>query len=158
MHMFRLGMEFVSTPCGYVVHSPHPVANSWNTTQATGFWYKVCAAGGGECWWAGAVAVVAVWGDASPSPTHRASHLTVTRAPPPPPAPACCIIAQLKRLYADSREDMASSTFVPATSFPCETREPEKWSFYRRRLHGGGSDSAGVGGGALRQQQQQPLG
>lgn len=41
MHMFRLGMEFASTPHGYVVHSPHPVANSWNTTQSTGFWYKV---------------------------------------------------------------------------------------------------------------------
>ncbi|EFN57236.1 expressed protein, partial [Chlorella variabilis] len=40
MHMFRLGVEFASTPHGYVVHSPHPVANSWNTTQATGFWYK----------------------------------------------------------------------------------------------------------------------
>lgn len=43
MHMFRLGVEFASTPHGYVVHSPHPVANSWNTTQATGFWYKVGA-------------------------------------------------------------------------------------------------------------------
>ncbi|PSC73160.1 Glycosyltransferase LARGE2 [Micractinium conductrix] len=80
MHMFRLGLEFASTPHGYVVHSPHPVANSWNTTQATGFWYK------------------------------------------------------LKKLYADSREDMAASTFVPATSFNCDSREPERWSFYLRRL------------------------
>jgi hypothetical protein len=47
MHMFRLGVEFASTPHGYVVHSPHPVANSWNTTQATGFWYKVCGVGRG---------------------------------------------------------------------------------------------------------------
>ncbi|EFN57237.1 hypothetical protein CHLNCDRAFT_143733 [Chlorella variabilis] len=78
MHMFRLGVEFASTPHGYVVHSPHPVANSWNTTQATGFWYK------------------------------------------------------LKKLYSDSREDMAASTFVPAASFNCDSREPEKWSFYRR--------------------------
>ncbi|KAL4446810.1 hypothetical protein ABPG77_008054 [Micractinium sp. CCAP 211/92] len=82
MHMFRLGLEFASTPHGYVVHSPHPVANSWNTTQATGFWYK------------------------------------------------------LKKLYADSREDMANSIFVPATSFNCDSREPERWSFYLRRLLG----------------------
>ena len=50
MHMFRLGVEFASTPHGYVVHSPHPVANSWNTTQATGFWYKVCMC---VCVWGG---------------------------------------------------------------------------------------------------------
>ncbi|KAL4856061.1 LARGE xylosyl- and glucuronyltransferase 2 [Chlorella vulgaris] len=83
MHMFRLGVEFASTPHGYVVHSPHPVANSWNTTQATGFWYKV-----GALW------------------------------------------LVLKKLYADSREDMAASIFVPATGFNCDSREPEKWSFY----------------------------
>lgn len=82
MHMFRLGLEFASTPHGYVVHSPHPVANSWNTTQATGFWYK------------------------------------------------------LKKLYADSREDMANSVFVPATAFNCDSKEPEKWSFYLRRMLG----------------------
>lgn len=50
MHMFRLGLEFASTPHGYVVHSPHPVANSWNTTQATGFWYKVRCACCGVLW------------------------------------------------------------------------------------------------------------
>lgn len=55
MHMFRLGLEFASTPHGYVVHSPHPVANSWNTTQATGFWYKVgaCLPAGQAAQWGG---------------------------------------------------------------------------------------------------------
>ncbi|KAI7837110.1 hypothetical protein COHA_009058 [Chlorella ohadii] len=98
MHMFRLGMEFASTPHGYVVHSPHPVANSWNTTQSTGFWYK------------------------------------------------------LKKLYADSREDMEASRFVPATAFNCESREPEKWSFYLRRMLGWAPPR-----GASQRQEQLPL-
>lgn len=61
----------------------------------------------------------------------------------------CLRAAQLKKLYADSREDMANSIFVPATAFNCESREPEKWSFYlRRRLLGiGGSGWHGDGGG-----------
>lgn len=59
---------------------------------------------------------------------------------------------QLKKLYADSREDMANSIFVPATAFNCASREPEKWSFYlRRRLLGGASswwrDGSGTAGG-----------
>lgn len=31
---------------------------------------------------------------------------------------------------------MANSIFVPATSFNCDSREPERWSFYLRRLLG----------------------
>ena len=60
----------------------------------------------------------------------------------------CLRAVQLKKLYADSREDMANSIFVPATAFNCESREPEKWSFYlRRRLLGiGGSGWHGGGG------------
>ena len=55
----------------------------------------------------------------------------ISRSTPPPSSPL-----QLKKLYADSREDMEASRFVPATAFNCESREPEKWSFYLRRMLG----------------------
>jgi hypothetical protein len=43
---------------------------------------------------------------------------------------------------------MANSIFVPATAFNCESREPEKWSFYlRRRLLGIGGSGWRNGGG-----------
>lgn len=59
---------------------------------------------------------------------------TITPCPPPPTTTPGLARLQLKKLYADSREDMAASTFVPATSFNCDSREPERWSFYLRRL------------------------
>lgn len=66
-------------------------------------------------------------------------------APPPRPPRSCP--PQLKKLYADSREDMANSIFVPATSFNCESREPERWSFYLRRLLGAPLGALAAGGG-----------
>jgi len=50
--------------------------------------------------------------------------------------PVLAVLLQLKKLYADSREDMSNHIFVPATSFNCDSKEPEKWSFYLRRLLG----------------------
>ena len=44
---------------------------------------------------------------------------------------------------------MEASRFVPATAFNCESREPEKWSFYQRRLLGQGPPR-----GASRRQEQ----
>lgn len=41
LHMWKLGVQYVVTPHGYVVHSPHPKANSWAITKSTGFWDKV---------------------------------------------------------------------------------------------------------------------
>ena len=143
MHMFRLGMEFTSTPHGYVVHSPHPVANSWNTTQSTGFWQKA-RAGGGHAW-------SRARGAAEPLSSGRLAGLQLL-SPPflclpcrprscPTSLPSCAPLPstlpsplQLKKLYADSREDMERSVFVPATAFNCDSREPERWGFYRRQL------------------------
>ena len=34
-------------------------------------------------------------------------------------------VLQLLRMYDDSREEMVACTFVPATSFACESSEPE---------------------------------
>ena len=63
-----------------------------------------------------------------------------------------CPHSQLKKLYADSREDMEASRFVPATAFNCESREPEKWSFYLRRMLGWAPPR-----GASQRQEQLPL-
>ena len=78
----------------------------------------------------------------------------VTHHHPTPPLPP----PQLKKLYADSREDMEASRFVPATSFNCDSREPEKWSFYLRRMLGGGGGMGGPWPAApQRRRQQEPL-
>lgn len=41
MHMHHLGMSFVVTPRGWVVHVPHPEADTWKVTQQTGYWKKL---------------------------------------------------------------------------------------------------------------------
>ena len=56
MHLQHLGLNFVATPRAWVVHSPHPTANSWTVTKSTGFWYKVRGAAAAG---AGAAATVA---------------------------------------------------------------------------------------------------
>lgn len=47
---------------------------------------------------------------------------------------------------------MEASRFVPATAFNCESREPEKWSFYLRRMLGWAPPR-----GASQRQEQLPL-
>lgn len=61
------------------------------------------------------------------SASHALTHSSL--CPPPLPSPPL-LPPQLKKLYADSREDMEASLFVPATAFNCDSREPEAWSFY----------------------------
>lgn len=41
MHMNALGMVFVATPRGYVVHVPHSEANTWRVTKNSGYWKKL---------------------------------------------------------------------------------------------------------------------
>ncbi len=41
LHMWEIGLQYVATPHAFVVHSPHPTANSWTITKRTGFWVKV---------------------------------------------------------------------------------------------------------------------
>jgi hypothetical protein len=41
MHMEQAGTTFVATPRGWVVHVPHPTADTWQATQETGYWKKL---------------------------------------------------------------------------------------------------------------------
>ena len=41
MHLHNLGITFVVTPKGWVVHVPHKEANTWQVTKETGYWKKL---------------------------------------------------------------------------------------------------------------------
>ena len=41
MHMHHLGMSYVVTPRGWLVHVPHKEADTWRVTQQTGYWKKL---------------------------------------------------------------------------------------------------------------------
>lgn len=43
---------------------------------------------------------------------------------------------KLKRLYALVRDEMLADTFVPAAAFRCDSKTPQRWSWYRRRMLG----------------------
>jgi len=41
MHMHSMGITYVVTPRGWVVHVPHAEADTWRVTRETGYWKKL---------------------------------------------------------------------------------------------------------------------